>query len=195
MSKSNYFKGLCIAVALLCASLTTHAQQYETSVYLNGLFPVGQFRQAYNFNDNGGAVPVDFVPMDRSTVATSAAVGLGATARFGIWFDVGFGQLLPYVEAGCLWNSTRNSIKEVYGARNTLSDSAGVIPVTPHYVNIPMVLGLKYRYDITPVIRPFVEFGIGYDLMVITGNGYPKTSAIKDMWYAYKPDGKLCSSV
>ena len=190
MRKNNYLKCLCVAVALLATSFGAKAQQFETSVYLNGIFPVGQFRTAYEYNPLG-----TFVPMNRSTVATSAAVGLAASGRFGVWFDVGFCHLLPYAEVGFLWNSTRSSIMDVYDSQNALSDSAHATPVAPNYFNIPLTLGLKYRYDITPIIRPFVEFGIGYDLMIITGNGYRTSSDIKDMWYTYKPDGKLCWSV
>lgn len=189
MSKSNYFKGLCVAVALLAAGLNANAQQFETSVYLNGIFPMGQFRQAYEYNPTP---EINFMPMDRTTVATSAAVGLAATGRFGVWFDVGFGQLLPFVEAGLFWNGTRSSIRDIYDD-NSLNDSARAIPTTPTYLNIPIMLGLKYRYNITDIVRPFVEFGIGYDIMIITKNGY--MNKYDNLWYAYKPDGKLCWSV
>ena len=192
MHKNNYLKGLCIAVAMLCAGFGARAQQqFETSVYLNGIFPVGQFANSHIYETHPLGT---FVPMDRTTVATSASAGLAGSARFGMWFDVGFGQLLPYVEAGFLWNSTKRAVRDVYDA-NDLNDSAKAIPNTPTYFNIPIMLGLKYRYDITPIIRPFVELGIGYDLMFITSNGYPKNSEIKDMWYAYKPSGNLCWSI
>ena len=190
MRKSYSIKCLCVAVVMVFTGMGVRAQQFETSVYLNGIFPVGSFRQAYEYNPLG-----TFVPMNRSTVATSAAVGLAASGRFGMWFDVGFGQLLPYAEVGFLWNSTRSSIMDVYDSPNSLSDSAGVTPTALTYFNIPLQVGLKYRYDIPPIIRPFVEFGIGYDLISITGNGYRTSSNIKDMWYTYKPDGKLCWSV
>ena len=175
-------------MAMLAASFGANAQQYETSVYLNGIFPVGAFAHTYEYNPTGIN---SFVPMDLETVATSAAPGLALTGRFGAWFDVGFGQLLPYVEASFMWNSTKGSVRNVYD-NNALNDSAKSVANTPTYFNIPLTVGLKYRYDITPIVRPFAELGIGYDLMFITANGYPKNSNIKDMWYAYKPDGKLC---
>ena len=191
MRKNNYFKCLCLAAALFATSFGARAQQFETSVYLNGIFPVGQFASTHIYE----AYPLgDFVLMDRTTVATGASAGLAGSARFGMWFDVGFGQLLPYAEVGFLWNATKGSIRDVYDA-NELNDSAKAIPSTPVYFNVPITLGLKYRYDITPIVRPFAELGIGYDLMFITSNGYPKSSQIKDMWYAYKPDGKLCWTV
>ena len=189
MRNSNYTKGLCIALVMLFSGLGVRAQQFETSVYLNGILPVGQFRHAYEYNPLGS-----FVPMNRTTIATSAAAGLGVQGRFGMWFDVGFGQLLPYAEVGFLWNSTRSSIRNVYDD-NDLNDSARATPVAPNYFNIPIMLGLKYRYDITPIIRPFAEFGIGYDLMIISSNGFRTNTEIKDMWYSYKPDGKLCWSI
>ncbi|MBQ6070072.1 MAG: hypothetical protein IJK84_11270 [Bacteroidales bacterium] len=188
MRKNNYLKCLCVAVALLATSFGASAQQFETSIYLNGIFPVGKFARSYEYNPNGLN---SFVPMDLEQVATSAAPGLAATGRFGAWFDVGFGQLLPYAEVSFMWNSTKGSIRSVYD-NNVLNDSAKSVAVTPTYFNIPITLGLKYRYDITPIVRPFAELGIGYDLMFITSNGYPTNSQITDKWYAYKPDGKLC---
>ena len=189
MNKRNSLKGLCVAVALLAAGLNANAQQFETSIYFSGIFPTGQFRHAYEYNPMG---PDSFVPMDRTSVATSAAVGIAATGRFGMWFDVGFGQLLPFAEASFYWNGTRSSIRDVYDA-NSLNKEAEAIPITPTYFNIPIMLGLKYRYNITDIIRPFVECGIGYDIMLITQNGYK--NKYENMWYAYKLDGKLCWSV
>jgi iron complex transport system ATP-binding protein len=40
MRKSNHFKGLVIATALLFAGFGVRAQQLETSVFLNGILPV-----------------------------------------------------------------------------------------------------------------------------------------------------------
>lgn len=191
MRKSNYFKSLAIAVALFATTIGARAQQFETSVYLNGIFPVGAFAHTYEYNPSGIN---SFALMDLETVATSAAPGLGFSGRFGAWFDVGFGQLLPYGEVGFLWNSTKGSIRNVYD-HNAMNDSAQSVAKTPTYFNVPITLGLKYRYDITPIIRPFVELGIGYDVMFITANGYPTSSQITDRWYTYKVDGKLCWTV
>ena len=109
MNKSKYFKSLCVGIALLCAGYTVKAQQIETSVFLNGTLPVAQFNNPVNLEPFGS-----FVIMDRSQIGKGAAAGLGATARFGLWFDVGVGELQPYAEVGLLWNNSGSKIRKLY---------------------------------------------------------------------------------
>ena len=95
MNKSRYIKSLCLGIALLCAGYTVKAQQTETSIFLNGTLPMA------NFNDNVAEQlekfgPGSFQVLDRSQIGKGASAGLGATARFGLWFDVGVGELQPF---------------------------------------------------------------------------------------------------
>lgn len=190
MYKNNYFKSLTIVAAMIFAAFTGHAQQMETSVYINGIFPVAQFNNAVELMPTG-----EFVPMDRSNVATGATAGLAATARFGMWFNVGFGQLMPWGEVSFMWNSTKGSLRDIYD-QNEYNVTVQSVPTTPTYFNIPIILGLKYRYDVTPIIRPFAELGIGYDALFITSNGYHNSPEIGNQkWYSYNPSGNLCWSV
>lgn len=187
MNKSNYFKGLCVAAALLATSLCAQAQQTEISVYVNGNLPVAEFN-----NGVEGLSASEFVPMDRTNIATGATAGLGATGRFGMWFDVGMGQLLPYAEASFFWNASKSGIRDIY-ENNTLNTEYNERPVSPTYFNIPIMLGLKYRYNLLPTIQPFAELGIGYDVLFINNNGYRAQD--KMFWYTYKPSGELCWSI
>lgn len=180
MSKHICIKSLCVALVFFCASFTAKAQQIETSVYLNGTLPVGQFNDQVELTEFG-----QFTPMNRTNVAQAAAGGLGFTARFGMWFDVGVGQLQPFVEASFLWNNSRKYVRDIYD-NNERNDTMKSYPTAPQYFNIPVMLGLKYRYDITADLRPFAELGIGYDLLIITKNGYPSER------YSYKMNGQLC---
>lgn len=183
MTKTNYFKGLCLVTAMLCAAFGAHAQRFETSVYFNGLLPVREFNDKVVLDPLG-----TFAPMEITDVAKAASAGLGATGRFGVWFDVGVGQVLPFVEASFYWNASKSSIRDLYDENATSAE----IPVAPNYFNIPMQFGIKYRYDITPVVKPFFEMAIGYDALFISTNGYKKTA---DKRFAYIPDGTLCWSL
>ena len=151
MKKHVSIKSLCVAVALLCIGFGARAQQTETSVFINATLPVGQFNDQVELNEFG-----IFTPMNRTNVAQAAAGGLGFTARFGMWFDVGVGQLQPFVEASFLWNNSRKYVRDIYD-NNERNDSMQSYPTAPQYFNIPVMLGLKYRYDITADLRPFAE--------------------------------------
>lgn len=181
MNKHICIKSLCLALVLFCAGFSAKAQQTETSVFINATLPVGQFNDQVILLDDEN----NFAPMNRTNVAQAAAGGLGFTARFGMWFDVGVGQLQPFVEASFLWNNSRKYVRDSYD-NNERNDAMQSYPTAPQYFNIPVMLGLKYRYDITADLRPFAELGIGYDLLIITKNGYPSER------YSYKMNGQLC---
>lgn len=190
MIKSNYLRGLCVAVAMFFVAFGAQAQRFETSLYFNGVLPVRQFNDQVNLVD----VFDNFTPINRTDIAKGASAGLGATGRFGMWFDVGYGQLLPYVEASFLWNATKTKYRDIYDD-NTKNDSLRATPVAPNYFNVPLLLGLKYRYEITPIIKPFLELSIGYDAMFVSSNGYRHNENTTNMWYSYKPTGAMAWSV
>ena len=163
MNKHICIKSLCLAVVFICASFGAKAQQTETSVFINATLPVGQFNDQVSLFDD---IENTFTPMNRTNVAQAAAGGIGFTARFGMWFDVGVGQLQPFVEASFLWNNSRKYVRDSYD-NNERNDIMQSYPTAPQYFNIPVMLGLKYRYDITADLRPFAELSIGYDLLII----------------------------
>lgn len=185
MNKSLFFKTFCFAFAFMFVSFTAKAQMRESSIYVSGIFPVSEFNNSVELDPLGV-----FVPMNRDNVAMSAAVGLAATYRWGVWFNVGFGQLLPYGEVSFMWNASNRTVRDTYDD-NQLNNVHQEIPKSPTYFNVPVQLGLKYRYDLTPMFRPFAELGIGYDLTFITPNGYRNNKP----WYSYKPSGELCWSL
>lgn len=186
MVKSNFFKALGLAAVLLLSSISAKAQHAETSFYFNGFLPTAEFN-----NPSGVVTDNGFRPMDRYNVATDAAAGIGLSARFGLWCDIGYGQLQPFAEVSILWNATRRSVGDVYD-NNELNVLYQTYPITPHYFNIPASLGLKYRYDITPILKPFAEFSLGFDAMFISRNGYDE---VPSMWYAYRPSANFAWTV
>ena len=189
MSKRNYFKGLCVAIAMVFAGFGSQAQELEFSGYFNGFLPVAEFNNAVDLMPYG-----QFTPINRTNIANGASAGIGASLRVGMWLDVGANHwLLPYVEGSFLWNSTKSKYRDIYD-NNPLNDSLQALPKVPNYFNIPLQVGLKYRYDLTDIIRPFAEASLGYDVMIIAGNGYkgvPHNGSENFMHYSYKINGAL----
>lgn len=177
MNKRQNIKSLCLVAALLFSGLCAQAQELELSAYFNGVLPAAQFNNKVVTNPD----PFNrdyFSPMNRDSIGMGAAAGLGLTLRAGLWFDMGFGELMPYVEGSFLWNSLRSSVRNAY-------DAAGA--KYPAYYNIPLFLGFKYRYDINDIFRPFAEIGFGYDFFLIT-----KSAQQDDLWYRFKPSHAIC---
>lgn len=193
MTKNNRFKGLCAAAVMAVAGLGAQAQELEFSGYFNGLFPVAEFNNTVNVLPQG-----DFKPIDRTAIAQSASAGIGGSLRVGLWLDIGANhRLLPFAEASLFWNATQSKVRDIYD-NNALNQELKATPRIPHYFNIPLQAGLKYRYYLTDIIRPFAEASIGVDVMFVSGNGYRNISYnnIKNFHhYSYKPSGAMSWTV
>lgn len=183
MIKYKHFKALFVATLLTLACVRAQGQEFVTSIYLNGVLPTGEFNDKVDIYHPISPLSGDAY-MDRLLIAKGASAGLGGTFRGGIWFDIGFGQLQPFAEASFLWNAVNKDIRSTYDKTYKNEEC----PHAPAYFNLPMMLGLQYRYDLTNIIRPYAELGIGYDVLFISGNGYKENKP----WYTYKPSGKLC---
>lgn len=177
---------------MIFAGFGAQAQELEFSGYFNGILPVAQFNDAVDLMPYG-----QFTPINRSNIANGASIGLGASLRAGMWLDVGANNwLLPFVEASFLWNSTKSKYRDIYD-NNALNDSLKATPKIPNYFNVPIQVGLKYRYDLTDIIRPFAEASLGFDVMLISRNGYEKgvTYNGTNLHYAYKLNGAMSWTV
>lgn len=157
MNKSNIFKTLSIVALFIFGSFTAHAQ-LETSVYFGGNVPTADFNKAATITDSTNA----FMPIQRSEIGQNASCGLNIGFRASYRFNVGFGEVAPYINADLMWNQLKRDTRDAY----TLTRST-----KPQYFNVPIYAGLNYRYALTEIIKLFGELGIGYDLMFITANG------------------------
>ena len=152
----NIIKKLCVVALLSLGAISANAQlsHLESSVYMNGNFPVGNF--ARNVNDN-------LVPMNKDNVGMDAIVGFGLGLRVGYNFDIGFGSVTPYVHLDFNWNALRGAHRDQYSIMSCKA---------PSYVNIPVYVGVNYRYHIeNTIFTPFVEFGVGSDALFISKEG------------------------
>lgn len=175
MKKNNIFKTLAIAAAMIFAAQSANAQ-LEQSVYLNAGMPMGQFHQKLNVTP----MPKTF---GKENIAKETTIGFGLGYRAGYVFDIGYGEVTPFLSADLFWNQTSGNYRD---------QSATLGYKIPNYINIPVLLGVNYRYGITDIITCFGEFGIGYDAFFITPEGKKGDS---DPYAKYKTGGALAWQV
>lgn len=164
-------KVFCFAAAMLFAGTAANAQ-FGQSIYLNGNLPVGDF--AHKVNTTHKNVPLTYEEIGK---AASAGFGLGYRASYR--FDVGFGDVAPFVQADVFWNTISSDWNKKY---------LDAEYKTPYYFNVPAMAGVSYFYTgLWNDITPFAEFGVGADLFIITREGLGAKENNGTLYYAYKP--------
>ncbi len=157
MRKNNTIKALCLLAAFVSASFGAKAQftHLEQSIYLNFNLPTAQFNDDVLLNALD-----EQVPMTRFNAGKDAIFGFGLGYRVSYRFDVGFGEVSPYLHADFQWNRVSGDMRERY--MNAGDGKA------PNYFNVPIFVGVNYRYQLNEIFTPFAEFGIGPDFFFIT---------------------------
>ena len=157
MRKNNTFKALCVLAVFVFAGFGAKAQltHLEQSLFLNFNLPTAQFN-----DDIVANALTEQIPMTRFNAGKGAGFGFGLGYRASYRFDVGFGEVSPYIHADIQWNRVKGDIRDEY--MNAGDGKA------PNYFNIPIYLGVNYRYQLTDIFTPFAEFGIGPDIFMIT---------------------------
>ena len=157
MRKINTIKSLCLAVAFVFTGFAANAQltHLEQSMFLNFNAAMGAF------NDDLDPVLAsgDQIPLTRYNVGKNAGLGVGIGYRISYRFDVGFGEVSPYIHADFMWNRTKGDIRDKFLAADGTA---------PTYFNLPIFIGVNYRYQLNDIFTPFAEFGIGPDFFFIT---------------------------
>ncbi|MBQ7280290.1 MAG: hypothetical protein IJR13_06185 [Bacteroidales bacterium] len=169
MKKHNSFKALLVAVAMFAFGGSAFAQ-VESSIFFNMNMPVGSFaKDASMYND---------VNLGNKSIGTDAIFGIGGTYRIGYVFDIQIGLIEPFAEAGFNWNRISGDNRDKYDAYRGR---------VPNYFNIPLMLGINYRYDkLSETFVPYGEFGLGYDLFFTNGEGKDNDIAYQ---LSYKTNG------
>ena len=157
MHKNNTIKGLCFFALFVFAGFGANAQltHLEQSVYLNFNAATAQFN-----DDVAANIAGDLLPMTRFNAGKNAGLGVGLGYRVSYRFDVGFGEVSPYIHADFQWNRVKGDMRDQYMNANDGN--------APNYFNIPIYAGVNYRYQLTEIFTPFAEFGIGPDFFMIT---------------------------
>lgn len=166
--KSSIVKVLSLACVMLCLSNVSQAQ-LRWGFYINGVLPTGQFTSDVSTADRAA-----LVPLTMSDMGKGATLGFGGGVRATYHFDVGTGMVAPFVNLDLFWNSIDSKLSNAYS--DARLDA-------PSYFNFPLFVGATYLYDeLWNDITPFVEFGLGPDLMIITSEGTDS----KEFRYGYK---------
>ncbi len=168
----NIVKVLCLTAMIMCVGATVQAQSYiRQSIYLNGNIPTGNFGSSASEGPNLSTIftgtttfPTSGVPLTYEQIGKDASVGFGLGYRVSYRFDVGVGEVAPFINADFLWNTISSKWRDKY------SDAYYSAPT---YFNIPVMGGVSYIYDELPWsdISAFGEFGIGSDFLWITSEG------------------------
>ncbi len=172
MSKCLKTKALCIAMLLSIVGINAQAQlaHLEQSIFLNGNIPTSNF-----------ATNNDLIPMTQNHIGEDAIMGMGIGYRVSYRFDIGFGEVSPYLHADFNWNSIRSSHRDAYTTASCKQ---------PNYFNIPVYAGVNYRYKLTEIFTPFAEFGLGMDYFLISKESGVATDATghpANVTLRYKP--------
>ena len=157
MKKNNTIKTLCLAAAMFFGAFAANAQ-IEQTIYLNGSVPTAEFGQSVNLRTSPS-----LGLMGRDTVGKGATAGFGLGYRISYHFDIGYGEVSPFANIDVQWNRLKSSYRDQY----TLASAD-----KPEYFNIPMMVGVNYRYGLTDIIKVFGEFGVGFDIFNITAEGW-----------------------
>lgn len=171
--KSNIIKVFCLAALMLTVGTASQAQfrHFRQSIYLNGAIPTGQFSGAVTAD----AITGSHVPLTRTDAGKGAAFGFGAGYRASYRFDIGMGEVSPFLSGDFFFNMIKSDLRDEY---------ATAYMDAPMYFNIPILAGISYNYDELntrfPII-PFGEFGVGADIFMITSEGANNNT------FSYKP--------
>lgn len=164
MKKFYSIKALCVTMLLMICGFSAQAQ-LENSVYLNAGIPTQQFNDAFDYDPiSGVASPL----LGKDNIGKGATLGLGLGYRCTYRFDIGYGEVSPFLNVDFMWNQIKGSY------RDSLSVASARIP---KYFNIPIMLGINYSYQLTDIIKVFGEFGVGSDLFFVTSEGWKNNDA------------------
>lgn len=168
---------------MVFAGFAANAQltKLDQSFYLNLNLPTGQF------NDDITRLvgSDDDVPLTRYNAGKAAIAGVGVGYRASYRFDVGVGEVSPFVGIDLNWNSIQGDLKDKYDD----GDGSKI-----NYINIPVMVGINYRYQLNDIFTPFAEFGIGPDFLFITKESsdkvtYSDATTRDGFKLKYKPTG------
>lgn len=169
--KKTYLFFLTVAVVTFCLPTRAQVVGFSHTVSVVGTVPTGSFGRSIDLNPG---YPV----YERDQIGKDAALGLGLTYRIGKSFDVILGDLMPFAEVGFFWNRVGSSHRDAF------DDQRAKAPV---YKNVPMMIGVQYRHDLLPLIKPYVELAFGFDWF-FPGRTGDSDKATGNPYFVYKSD-------
>ena len=152
----NKIAKMLIVAVLLFTSSQMFAQ---TDFYLNlgGSFPVGDFADG---DENS------FALVNKST---EGGAGIGFTAGMKLKFNTKVKGLGVILTLDGIYNGLNSDIKEMLGeSYDDHYDSDDITLRTSKYINVPLMVGANYTYNISEKIGIYGEAGLGANFRYIT---------------------------
>ena len=178
-------KILLIAVMML-TSIGAFAQT-QFSIYAGGAFPMGKFKEGELKNKE----PNKWVLMEEK--GTNGFAGIGFNVGMDLMFPIasvdGLGII---VGADFFYNGYNSELKDWF---NDLSDnddddddkdgSEITVSHKPRFMNIPLMVGARYNYEINDGFGIFAEAGVGANLRMISSFKMDYSYSYYDPYYGY----------
>ncbi len=142
------------------------------SIHFGGAFPVGNFGEEPDTNRDV------FAGFDTGKFSAAGGFSIGMRAKFPISTD-GWGV---FVSGDLLYNGLKGMLRDAIEEYET----NGVDVVKHKYLNIPLFLGLNYRYDVNSKIGLWIEGGAGPNFRKITNLEFSNYNASYSDVYSYK---------
>lgn len=175
----NKFTKMLIVAVLLFSGSQLFAQ---TNVYLNlgGAIPTGDFADG---DETGFAlVDDDF---------TEGGAGIGFTAGLKFKFNTGLKGLGVVLTLDGIYNSLNSDVRDFFeDVENECEEDYNDVTLkTPKYINVPLMVGANYMYDINDKLGIYGEAGLGAKFRYITNLSLEvKDSGWKEsITYEYDP--------
>jgi len=135
--------------------------QTRGAMYLGASFPMNDFAK-FNGIDQFALTTVD---------ATEGGAAIGFNAGLKWYFNVGVKGLGVMLSADGFYNGPNSELKAEYREGNWGGEyvsGSHSYKSTPKYINVPVMLGLNYIYNINPQLAVYVEAGAGGNMHFIT---------------------------
>lgn len=166
-NKIYTMKKIVIAISILMMSISCgeiFAQKDGFSLHLSGVFPNGKFGEL-------GGLLLDYGPVIDGGAA-SIGFGLGVKYQRSISLVK---NLRAMFEADIMYNPLQEEIKDAlddlcFEWDGSISSSVS----TSKYLNIPLMAGLNYSFDLAEKIKLYGELGVGLNVRLITKNSIEK---------------------
>ena len=130
------------------------------SIHFGGAFPVGDFGEethAYIYYDE---VLVDF---DRGFSA-SPGFNIGIKGKIPLPVN-GLGI---FISGDFIFNGVKGTLKEDYDELQEIIEDYGGSFTRPRYINVPLLVGINYKYSVNQHFGVWAETGVGANLRMIT---------------------------
>ena len=168
--------------------------QTDFSFHLGGVFPLGSYAES---KDNLNSLQNGNYEIAWNTITDKAGatlgLNLGAKLRFNLPAKKGFGVIAT---ADLFFNPSNKEARdwvEDYMILNTENIGIKNYDISiPKYINIPIMLGLNYEYNIKDNVKIWGEAAVGFNIGIITDYTIDAPEYYYEYYVDYYNHSTLC---